>query len=140
MVFITAEAYKNAGVAVIKNNENYFWVKIVNAQRGLGLKCMRSLIRREVCGIYETGNLIKEQKIKYIRSEFEIIKNFGDKKSKYARNDIMEKVMKNCRGVKKSNDGTKRLDKEKQRKNLDNFWVLKKMKYLKVKNIQLLNK
>ena len=140
MVFITAEAYKNAGVAVIKNNENYFWVKIVDAQRGLGLKCMRSLIRREVCGIYETGNLIKEQKIKYIRSEFEIIKNFGDKKSKYARNDIMEKVMKNCRGVKKSNDGTKRLDKEKQRKNLDNFWVLKKMKYLKVKNIQLLNK
>ena len=28
MVFITAELYENAGVDVIKDNENYFWVKI----------------------------------------------------------------------------------------------------------------
>ena len=31
-------------------------------------------------GVFETKNLTKEQKIKYIRSKFEIIKNFGDKK------------------------------------------------------------
>ena len=35
---------------------------------------------------------------------------------KYARNDVIEKVIKNCRRVKTSNDGTNRLDKEKQRK------------------------
>ena len=61
VVFITAEAYKNAGVHIIKDNKTnyYFWVKIVDAQKGLGLKCMRSLIRREICGIYETDNLTK---------------------------------------------------------------------------------
>ena len=52
----------------------------------------------------------------------------------------MERVIKNCRGVKKTNDGVNKLDKEKQRGNFRNFWVLKKMNYLKVKNIQLLNK
>ena len=51
--------------------------------------------------MHETDNLTKEQKRKYIRSEFEIIKDFGDKKCKYARNDIMEKVIKNYGSVKK---------------------------------------
>ena len=55
---------------------------------------MGGLIRREICGIYETENLTKEQKRKYMRSEFEIIKDFGDNKSKYPRNDIMEKAIK----------------------------------------------
>ena len=82
-------------------------------QNGLGLKCMHGLIRREICGIYETNNLTKEQKRKYMRSEFEIIKDLGDKKVKNARNDIMEKVVKNYRGVKKSNNGLNKLDKEK---------------------------
>ena len=78
---------------------------------------MRGLIRREICGIFEINDLTKEQKKKYIRSEIEIIKDFGDKKSKYARSDIMEKTIKNCRGVKRSNDGIKRLDKESKREN-----------------------
>ena len=52
-----------------------------------------------------------------MRTEFEIIKNFGDKKSKYERNNIMEKVIKNCRGVKKSSDGLNKLHKEKNREN-----------------------
>ena len=76
-----------------------------------------------------------------MRSEFEIIKDFGDKKSKYARNGIMEKVIKNCRGIQKSNDGLNKLDKEKKtEKILDYFWGSRKMKYMKEKNIQLLNK
>ena len=62
---------------------------------------MSGLKRREICGMHETDNLTKEQKRKYIRSEFEIIKDFGDKKCKYARNDIMEKVIKNYGSVKK---------------------------------------
>ena len=55
-----------------------------------------------------------------MRSEFEIIKDFGDNKSKYSKNDIMEKVIKNCRGVKKSNNGLNKLDKEKT----ENFRLL----------------
>ena len=51
--------------------------------------------------MHETDNLTKQQKRKYIRSEFEIIKDFGDKKCKYARHDIMEKVIKNNESVKK---------------------------------------
>ena len=81
MVFITVKAYQSAQVdAITVKNKDYFWVKIINVQNGLGLKCIRGLIRREICGIYETGNLTKEQKRKYMRSEFEIIKDFGDKK------------------------------------------------------------
>ena len=34
---------------------------------------------------------------------------------KYAKNKPMEKIIKNCRGVKKYNDGVNRLDKEDQR-------------------------
>ena len=90
-------------------------------QNGLGLKCMRGLIRGKICGIYDTDNLTKEKNRKYMRSEFEIIKDFGDKKSKYPRNDIMEKVIKTCGGVKKSNDGLNKLDKKKNR---ENFRVL----------------
>ena len=104
MVATTVEAYQNARVHTITvKNKKFFRVKIVDVQNGLGLKCMSGLIRREICGIYETDNLTKEQK-RYMRSEFAIIKDFGDKKSKYARNVIMEKVITNCRGVKKGND------------------------------------
>ena len=92
MFFITIEFYKNAKVNVIKDSEtdNYFWVEMKDVENGLGLKCIRSLIRKEICGIHYTDNLTKEKK-KYIRSKFEIIKKFRDKKSKYVRNDIMEK-------------------------------------------------
>ena len=38
MVFITAEDYKNAGVDVIKDNGNYFWVKMKDVHDGLGIK------------------------------------------------------------------------------------------------------
>ena len=51
--------------------------------------------------MHETDNLTKEQKRKYIRSEFEITKDFGDKKCKYARHDKMERVTKNYESVKK---------------------------------------
>ena len=38
-------------------------------------------------------------------------------KDKFARSDLMEKIFKNCRGVKKCNNGVDRSDKEKQRQN-----------------------
>ena len=82
-------------------------MKMKDVENGLGIKSISDLLIKEMQGIFETKKFTKEQKIKYIRSKFEIIKKFGDKKSKYARNDIMEKIIKNCRGVKQSNDGLK---------------------------------
>ena len=71
MVFIAVEVYQNPQVHTITvKSKDYFRVKKVDMQNGLGLKCMRSLIRREICGIYETDNLAEEQKRKYISSEF----------------------------------------------------------------------
>ena len=72
-----------------------------------------------MCGIFETNDLTKEQKKKYIRIKKEISKTRENDphNCKYARSDIMEKIMKNCRGVKKSNDGVNRIEKKSQREN-----------------------
>ena len=74
-------------------------------------------------GIYETKCPTKEQIKKYKRSEAEIdTKNiYANNITKYARSDIMEKMIKNCRGVKKCNGNMKKIDKEKKRKY---FWSL----------------
>ena len=62
-------------------------------------------------------DLTKKQKMKYIRSEYQITKNFKDSNLyKYAKNKPMEKIIKHCRGVKKCTDGVDRLDKEDQRR------------------------
>ena len=89
-------------------------------------------------GIFETKKLTEEQKIKYIRSKFEIIKKFGDKKSNYARNDIIEKVIKNCRRVKQSNDGLKRLDKENQRENFRQLLGVKESQIFETKEYSII--
>ena len=58
-----------------------------------------------MCGIFGTKDLTEKQKVKYIRSEYQITKHFEDNNwYKYAKNVIIEKI-KNCRGVKKCNDG-----------------------------------
>ena len=100
-------------------NKGFFWVKMKDVQHGLGVENMSDLLRREMCGIFETSDLMKEQKKKYIRSAKEISKKLENDSHncKYARNDIIEKVIKNCRGVKKSNDGVNRLDEERSREN-----------------------
>ena len=67
---------------------------------------------------FGTKDLTEKQKMKYISSEYEITKNFEDSDlNKYAKNKLMEKIIKNCRGVNKCNDGVNRLDKEDQKQN-----------------------
>ena len=69
-----------------------FWVKMIDVQKGLRLKNMPDLVRKEICGIFETKNPTEEQKKKYIRTESEITKKpADDSKYKYARSDQMEK-------------------------------------------------
>ena len=116
IVVITVEKYANACVhAITVENKKCFWVKLIDVQKELSLKSMPDLVKKEVCGIFETKNPTKEQKKKYIKTESEITKKpADDSKYKYARSDLMEKVIKNCRGVKKCNDGINRMKKEEQ--------------------------
>ena len=87
-----------------------------DVQDGLVLKNMPYLVRGEICGIFETNDLTKAQKKKYIKSKNEIdnrLKN-GRPNYKYARSDIMEKIIKTVETLKNVN----RTEKENQR---DNF-------------------
>ena len=119
MVAITVQAYTEARLHAIKvGNRELFWVKTIDVQKGLDLKNMSDLVRKEICGIFETKTPTEEQKKKYIRTESEITKKPADNSVyKYARSDLMEKMIKSCRGVKRCNDGVNRLEKEKQREN-----------------------
>ena len=64
MVFITAEAYKNAEVDVIKDNEtnDFFWVKMKDVQDGLGLKNKGDRLRRLMQDIFENKSLTHKKK------------------------------------------------------------------------------
>ena len=59
MAFITAEAYKNAGVCAIKDNEtnDYFWVKMKDIENGLDLKNVSDILTKQMQGIFETKKL-----------------------------------------------------------------------------------
>ena len=50
-------------------------------------------------GIFETKNITKEQKKKYIRKKKEINKELKNDyyNYKYVKSDLMEKAIKNCR-------------------------------------------
>ena len=92
---------------------------MIDVQKGLGFKNMPDLDKIEVCGIFEIASPVKEQKKKYIRTESEITKKpADDSKYKYVCSDLMEKIIKSCRGVKQCNDGVNRLEKEKQREKI----------------------
>ena len=92
---------------------------MIDVQKGLGLKNMPDLVRKEMFGIFETKSPTEEQKKKYIRTESEITqKPADDSKYKYTRSDLIEeKVIKSCRVVKQCNNGVNGLEKEKQREN-----------------------
>ena len=58
---------------------------------------MPDLVRKEICGIFETKSSTEEHKKKYIKTESEITKNpADDSKYKYPRSDVMEKMIKIC--------------------------------------------
>ena len=79
---------------------------------------MSDLVRKEIQSIYETRNPTKDQAKEYKRSLKEISKNLSDDfKFKYVRSDLMGKIIKNCRGVKKCKNDINREEKEEQREN-----------------------
>ena len=85
-------------------------------QDRLGIKNISDLLRKEICDRFGIKDLEK-QKMKYIRSEYQITKKIKDSNLyEYAKNKPMEKMIKSCRGVKKCNDDVDRLDKDDQRR------------------------
>ena len=71
-----------------------------NVHCRLCIKNINDLLRKEICGRFGTKDLTEKQKVKYIRSEYQITKSFKDSDLyKYAKNKLMEKIIKNCRGV-----------------------------------------
>ena len=99
---ISVKNYQNARVHTITMiNKELFSVKMIDAQNGLGIKNISYLVRKEIYGIFETKNPAKKQIRKYKRSQKERDRESNSSsKIKYVRNDIMEKIIKNCRGVK----------------------------------------
>ena len=96
---------------------------MIDIQNGLGLKNISDLLRKEMYGIFETKNITKEQKKKYIRTKKEInneLKN-DHYNYKYVKSDLMEKIIKNCRVVKKCSYLVNKMEKENQRENSDHF-------------------
>ena len=65
MVFITDEAYENAVVSVIKDNEidDYFWVKMKDVENGLDLKSVSDRLTKQMQGIFENKKLNEKQNI-----------------------------------------------------------------------------
>ena len=134
MVAITVQAYAKAGVHTIKvGNRELFWVKIIDVQKGLGLKNISHLVRKQTQDMYETKYPTEEQKRKYIRTEDELTKqDTDDSKIKYVRSDLMEKIIKSCRQVRQCNDGVNKLQKEKQRENFKTTLGFKEHDIMKV--------
>ena len=85
---------------------------MIDVQKGLDIQNISDLVRRDIQAIYETKNLQKKKKKLYKRTEQEISKKSADdSKIKYVRSDLLGKIIKNCRGVKKCNDGINRIKK-----------------------------
>ena len=85
-------------------------------QSGLGIKNISDLVRKEILGRCDTENPREKQIRNYKRSQSEIdIKNaFASNVTKYARSDVIEKINKNCKYVKRCNDGMNKTQKESQ--------------------------
>ena len=63
MVAITVKLYQDANVDIIPDeNKEFFWVKMIDMQNGLGIKNMPQMVSQEILGIFGTKNLNKEQK------------------------------------------------------------------------------
>ena len=95
------------------------FVRMCDIQFGLNIKSIPDFLRKEIQCIYEKIYPTKEQIKKYERSEAEIdTKNIhASNVTKYACYDVIEKMIKTYKYVKKCYDGINRIQKENQRQN-----------------------
>ena len=74
-----------------------------DVEKGLSVKSLSDLVRKEIIGILGVHKRCDKDFKEYKRSLQEITQNMYDSiRDKYIRNDIAEKIIKNCRGVKKN--------------------------------------
>ena len=112
-MILTIENFVNAGVKTVQIKDvKHFWVKMKDVGDGLELKNMSDTIIKEI-----NGTNCNDCE-KYKCSLQELTGNMDDNmKDKYIRNDIAEKIIKNCGRVKKTKDNTNRSSRERQRQN-----------------------
>ena len=73
--------------------------------------------------------------------EYQIRKVKTDnKKDKYTKSDIIEKIIKNCRGIKKCNDGINRMKKENKRQDFRSLLGFKEHDIFKSKERSIIEK
>ena len=122
MFIITPKNYKNTKVdVVIKLNKKYFWVKMYDVGERLVLKTISGTVNMLEIGKY-VEKPTREKYGKYKHSLAELKNDYVTYSNKiiYIRNDLAEKIIKNCSGVKKSNG----VDREKIEKQRQNFRTL----------------
>ena len=119
MNVITVEKCKNAKVNTVKvGNKELFWIRMIDMQNGLGLN-MSELVRKKMHGIFSSDKPTNKQIKEYKRSLQELTKcPMDDSKIKYVRSDLIERIIKNCRGVKKCKNN---INREKKRKTKRKF-------------------
>ena len=112
-MILKIENFVNAGVKTVQIKDvKHFWVKMKDVGDRLGLKNMSDAVIKEI-----NGTNCNDCE-KYKRSLQKLTGNMDDNmKDKYIRNDIAEKIIKNCRRVKKTKDGRNKSSRERQRQN-----------------------
>ena len=80
------------------------WPSTKDVPSGMGIKIISDLVLKEICGICETKNAIKEQLKEYIMAECRIFEKFGNlskdelnaksNKNIYMRNNVMTTIIK----------------------------------------------
>ena len=127
-MILIIENFVNAGVKTVQVKDvKNFWVKMKDVGDGLGLRNTSDMVIKEI-----KGTDCSDCK-KYKCSLQEITGNMSNSiKIKYIRNDIAEKIIKNCRGIKKTKNNSNKIDKENRRQNFrlalgfnehDLFWT-----------------
>ena len=61
MLDISVENYRNAVHTITIGNRELFWVRMHDVQKGLGIKNISDLVRKEIHGIFENNNATKDQ-------------------------------------------------------------------------------
>ena len=77
MYLISAERYKNAKVDFLTiKATSEIWVSMKDVGSGLGVKNICDLVFKEIYGVCETKNLIKEQVNEYKMTKRKVYKKF----------------------------------------------------------------
>ena len=63
MVVVTVQNYTDAEVHTTAVGKiELFWVKMIDAKKGLGIQNISDLVRKDIQGIYETKDFFKKTK------------------------------------------------------------------------------